>query len=411
MSSFVVSAPGKVILSGEYSALWGKPAIAAAIGLRSYLLVTPRPKSDRRVTLRLTDTGFNCTWDLDTLPWGITKSSDSPASVIRALQRQLGDPNAAVLAFLYMYLSLASRTTTGATYTLRSQIPIGAGLGSSASFSVVVATAILIQAGFIIPRDNELCTEEDLRAIDQASYLGERCFHGAPSGVDHATSLRGGALYFQRDALSNFTQPTIDRIAEFPELPILVVDTCQMRSTASAVKSFQQWIGSHQRGAGCIIDYIHLTTELIRKTLVAAPKQQPDPVFIEQMGTLLEINHQLLQPLGASHPRLERVRTVLSHQRLGWTKLTGAGCGGCSLTLLSSQAHGVRLQEGIDQLISEGFEVHRTELGGAGLAILMPGPDFVPGVDKLWRKFEEIKVNDLHLEMERLWESKWRCWA
>ncbi|PYI27675.1 hypothetical protein BP00DRAFT_352880, partial [Aspergillus indologenus CBS 114.80] len=148
---------------------------------------------------------------------------------------------------------------------------LGAGRGSSASFSVVVAAAVLIQTGVIIPGDNGLSAEEDFGIIDQASYLGEVCFHGAPSGVDHATSLRGGALYFQRDALSNFAQPTIDRVPEFPELPILLVETRQIRSTASVVRNVQQWVGSHQRGAEGRINYIHLTTELIRKMLVAAP--------------------------------------------------------------------------------------------------------------------------------------------
>src|SRR3954453_7977189 len=67
--AFMVSAPGKVIVFGEHAVVHGKAAMAAAISLRSYLLVTTLSKSQRTITLNFRDLGLNHTWDIDTLPW------------------------------------------------------------------------------------------------------------------------------------------------------------------------------------------------------------------------------------------------------------------------------------------------------------------------------------------------------
>lgn len=67
--TFMVSAPGKVIVFGEHAVVHGKAAMAAAISLRSYLLVTTLSKSQRTITLNFRDLGLSHTWDIDTLPW------------------------------------------------------------------------------------------------------------------------------------------------------------------------------------------------------------------------------------------------------------------------------------------------------------------------------------------------------
>jgi len=131
MPPFMVSAPGKVIAFGEHAVVHGKAAIAAAISLRSYLLVTALSKSKRTVSLRFPDINFSHTWSIDDLPWSrfsapgkkkyyydLVTSLDP--ELIAAIQPHLADisPDApedlrkvhynSASSFLYLLLSLGS---------------------------------------------------------------------------------------------------------------------------------------------------------------------------------------------------------------------------------------------------------------------------------------------------------------
>ena len=106
--------------------------------------------------------------------------------------------HAAVFTFLYLYLSLYTRLQADVTFTLRSAIPIGSGLGSSASISVCLATALLAIGGHI-PRPNPEWSQINvLKIINSWAYLGEKCIHGNPSGVDNTVATFGGGVVFRK---------------------------------------------------------------------------------------------------------------------------------------------------------------------------------------------------------------------
>lgn len=62
------------------------------------------------------------------------------------------------------------------------------------------------------------------------------------------------------------------------------------------------------------------------------------------------------------------------------TKLTGAGGGGCAVTLIPDEFPSDKLEELVSVLRGNGFEPHLTTLGGPGLGVLRKGQEGDGGV-------------------------------
>ena len=88
---------------------------------------------------------------------------------------------------------------------------------------------------------------------------------------------------------------------------------------------------------------------------------------------LIKENHAHLVSLRVSHPSLEAIVAATSATPYDLsTKLTGAGGGGCAITLIPDSYASETLQELMSVLRNDGFEVFLTSLGGAGVSRLSP---------------------------------------
>lgn len=418
--AFIVSAPGKTIVYGEHAVVHGKAAIAASISLRSYLLVTTLSKSQRFVKLQFTDIDLNHTWQIADLPWKefapkkkkyydlVTTLDKDLVSIMQPHIKDISpsvEPEkrkihqAAASAFLYLFMSLGSERSPGCIYAMRSCIPIGAGLGSSASVSVVIAAALLIQSRALSgphPDQQSDEAEKQLERINRWAFVGEMLIHGNPSGVDNTVSTNGHAVLFQR---KDYTKPpSVTVLRDFPELPLLLVDTCQPKSTAVEVAKVQHLKTTHPMVVENTLNAIDSITRSVYERLTCAEFDPHSAESIAHLGELMSINHGLLTSLGVSHPRLERLRYLVDQAGVGWTKLTGAGGGGCAITLLKPDVHSPRRRSRaasgaqlngdaayaglngklapMDQLYHdlevEGFQKYATTLGGDGVGVLYP---------------------------------------
>lgn len=394
--AFMVSAPGKVIVFGEHAVVHGKAAMAAAISLRSYLLVTSLSKSHRTIRLVFPDVGLDHTWNIEDLPWDVfAKTPRKPkyydlvtslnAELVQAMKPHIetvsthipGEKRkihqAAASCFLYLFLCLSQPTASACVYTLRSTLPIGAGLGSSASISVCISAALLKQIHVLSGPHHDQPDEEvktQLERINRWAFVGELNIHGNPSGVDNTVSTWGKAVLFKRVDYSK--PPVATPVNDFPELPLLLVNTRQPRSTAVEVAKVGALLTRYPDVTEATLNGIDSVTMSAYKLITSDDFDPQSATNIEHLGDLFRINHGYLVSLGVSHPKLEHIRELVDYAGIGWTKLTGAGGGGCAITLLKNGVDEEVIEDLDDKFENAGFEQYKTTLGGDGVGILYP---------------------------------------
>jgi len=192
------------------------------------------------------------------------------------------------------------------------EIPIGAGLGSSASTTVATISAVAKSAG----------TRLNRREIFKLAFIPENYLHGHPSGVDQATCTYGGIIQFRR--------PSRIKAIKVKRPPmILVCDSGVHRSTKTLVGSV---VKRSQKQTDRFQTHLEEITAL-SNGVVKALKDEDD----DGLGSLMNRNHELLRQIGVSTPRLDML--VAGARKAGalGSKLTGAGGGGCIIALCADK--------------------------------------------------------------------------
>jgi mevalonate kinase len=236
-----------------------------------------------------------------------------------------------------------------------------------------MSAALLLQLRTLSgPHPDQPAEEARLQVerINRWAFVYEMFIHGNPSGVDNTVATQGKAVLFQRTDYGR--PPSVRPLWDFPELPLLLVDTKVAKSTKHEVDKVAKLKDAHPRLVGSILDAIDKVTETSADLIEEDTFDTRSDDSLRRLGELMTINHGLLVSLGVSHPRLERVRELVDHQGIGWTKLTGAGGGGCSITLLKPGVEREKLNTLERQLDREGFSKFETTLGGDGVGVLWP---------------------------------------
>ncbi len=193
MKRFLVSAPGKLHLLGEHTVVHNKPAIIVAVDKRCFVEITSRKDQSIRI--------FSKNYKAEIITsfaeivskfkkaeknWKTyNESNDIP--LLKSIAKNPLDYPLLIIGQFINYFKLQS--ISGFDLKIDSQIPVGAGMGSSGALAVVIIGALYLFTNQVFEKQE----------INQIAYLCEQKKHGKPSGGDNTTSCFGGLVWFKKD--------------------------------------------------------------------------------------------------------------------------------------------------------------------------------------------------------------------
>ncbi len=315
------SAPGKMILFGEHSVVYGKPAVVLAIDRRANVYAEKR--SDKKIFIDADNLGFSGYFEDETY---------YPVRGRAWRGRNLAALNVSAQKTME-YLGVEG----GANLKVRSMIPIAVGLGSSAA--ICVATVAAVERLY----DGGLKQEE----ISKLAFEGETIIHGKPSGVDNNVSTYAGVMSY--DKTNGIKRHKLEQ-----DIPFIIGNSKKKRSTRKMVENVAALKERNPVEMDKILDSMGLIAESGLDALMKAD--------INRVGDLMDLNHGLLSAIGVSTMKLEILcHTSRNNGALG-AKLTGAGGGGCMIAL-AEEPDIPDIERAIRRRKSDSYRVSLTDRG------------------------------------------------
>lgn len=328
-------APGRVNLMGEHTDYNGGFVLPVAISFFTHALVAPR--TDR--LLRIASTHFDETVDrpLDATGAPTGHWSDYVWGVARAL----GDRGLDV---------------GGANLLVHGEVPLGAGLSSSASLEVAVARALLARAGATL-------APAEIASVGQRAenaYVGMRC--GIMDQFAATCGREGHALLLDCRSLGYETIPLEATRADYR---IVVCNSkvhhqhaggeynrrreqCErgvevLASLSPGITSLRDATAELLAAAGDRLDAVvarrcrHILTENARVGALARALRAGD---LARAGALMASSHKSMRDdYEISCPELDLLVSLAGEQPgVFASRMTGGGFGGCTVNLVAPEA-------------------------------------------------------------------------
>ena len=279
--SFKASAPGSLMLLGEYAVLHGKHALVCAVDRRISVTLTPR--DDQQIVITS----------------AIGKLTTTPADL------KIAPPFQFVLATLKKF---RRQLTHGCDIEIVSEFSDQIGLGSSAAVTTALFAALTAMLQITVTPQAMI---KKIRAII-------RSVQGLGSGADVAACVLGGIVVYKAAPLH--TEKLTGTI------PLTAAYAGYKTPTATAVRQVTEFFAQQplifQKLCHAIDECALQGAELVRSK------------NWRELGKVMNMQQGLMESLGVNTPELAEAITILrTHPEIFGAKISGSGLGDCVIGL------------------------------------------------------------------------------
>ncbi len=275
------SAPGKVILFGEHFVVHGVKAILCAI--------------DKRITVTA-----------ETIEGNKILIKSNIGKLELETGKEISQINSPLKPFYYLANKLIKNQNIGIQINVKSDIPLGVGLGSSSACCVAGAAAI-----------SRLFKRTSNEEILELAIEAEKTIYENTSGADCTVCTYGGIMEY--DKKNGFK-----KIESKPSFHLVIANSNIEHSTKTVVDSVNQF---KQKDENVFSTLCGKESKLIQDVLELLKENN-----IKELGKKVSENQEYLETIGISNDKLRDMILVGNSKSFG-SKITGAGGGGCIFAL------------------------------------------------------------------------------
>ena len=279
----IAKAPGKIILFGEHFVVYENTAILGAIN--KYATVTSEKTNTDNI---------------------LVSSSLGQSSIQK--DEDVSNIEKKFRPFFYIAKQVIEKNNfdKGITIKIESDIPIGAGLGSSSACCVAAAASIL-----------NLFNNTDEKEVLELAINAEKTIFPNTSGADCTVSVSGGIIEYQKEK-------GFSKIETENEFNFIIIDSEQVHSTDKVVERVRKF---KEDNSDVFTELCSEEERLIAKALDSMKKND-----LETIGKCMAQNQMFLEQIGVSNDELLSITKEIEKITFG-AKITGAGDGGCIIAL------------------------------------------------------------------------------
>jgi len=307
----IASAPGKVILFGEHFVVYGVKAILCSINKR--VTVTAEKTNKRKISINSK----------------IGKLELEPDKLISEI-------NSPLKPFYYLANKAVENKDTGIHIQIDSEIPLGAGLGSSSACCVAGAAAIFKLFG-------NISREEVLKLAIEA----ERTIFENTSGADCTVCTYGGIMEYDKNK-------GFKKIEHEPNFQLVIINSNMEHSTQSMVSKVKEFENKNKEEFSKLSN---LESKLVEDVLKLVKENK-----IQEIGQKMNQNQEYLENIGISNKELTKMIKIGQESSFG-AKITGSGGGGCIFALTNES----NLQNILKKFKDNNYECFSTKIDFKGL--------------------------------------------